>query len=146
MFFNFSIFLGLKNPALNFLNFSNNQIQLFLGTTLLTWRAPCPIPYVGGVPVGGTLILSRRHSEVGWPVPFLAAFNFPGVATRYPFAAGWTVSEHPYCNPKVRLELSMFCTVVKRSNHLATRPFPSYNSTCIAKITAFFLLYPDPPC
>ena len=41
-----------------------------------------------GVPVRGTLILSRRHSEVGWPVPFLAAFNFPSFATRYPFAAG----------------------------------------------------------
>ena len=35
-----------------------------------------------------TLILSHQHSEVGWPVPFLAAFSFPSVATRYPFAAG----------------------------------------------------------
>ena len=32
-------------------------------------------------------ILSRRHSEVGWRVPLLAAFNFPSVATRFPFAA-----------------------------------------------------------
>ena len=74
------------------------------------------------MPVRGTLILSRRHSEVGWPVPFLAAFNFPSVATRYPFAAGWTVSEHPNYDPRVRLEPSMFRTAVKRSNHLATRP------------------------
>ena len=75
-----------------------------------------------GVPVRGTLILSRRHSEVGWPVPFLAAFNFPSVATRYPFAAGSTVSEHPNYDPRVRLEPSMFRTEVKRSNHLTTRP------------------------
>ena len=74
------------------------------------------------MPVRGTLILSRRHSEVGWPVPFLAAFSFPSVATRYPFAAGWTVSGHPNYDPRVRLEPSMFRTAVKRSNHLATRP------------------------
>ena len=43
---------------------------------------------LGECPLERTLILSRRHSEVGWPVPFLAAFNFPSVATRYPFAAG----------------------------------------------------------
>ena len=74
------------------------------------------------VPVRGTLILSRRHSEVGWSVPFLAAFNFPSVATRYPFAAGWTVGEHPNYDPRVRLEPSMYFSAVKRSNHLATRP------------------------
>ena len=81
------------------------------------------VRYVGGVPVGGTLILSRRHSEVGWPVPFLAAFNFPNVATRYQFAAGWTVGEHPKYDPRVRPEPSMFCSAVKRSNHFATRPY-----------------------
>ena len=73
------------------------------------------------MPVRETLILSRRHTEVGWPVPFFAAFNFHSVATRYPFAAGWTVSEHPNYDPRVRLEPSMSRLVVKRSNHLATR-------------------------
>ena len=53
------------------------------------------IPCVEGVPVRGTLILSRLYSEVGLPVPFLAAFNFSTVAALYPFAAGWTVDEHP---------------------------------------------------
>ena len=75
--------------------------------------------YVGGVPVRGTLILSRRHSEAGWPVPFLAAFNFPIVATRYPFAAGWTVGEHPNYDPRVRREPSMFCS---QSSALTTWP------------------------
>ena len=81
------------------------------------------IPNVGECPLETTLILSRRRSEVGWLVPFLAAFNFPSVATRYPFAAGWTVSEHPNYDPRVRLEPSIFCTAVKHSNHLATRPY-----------------------
>ena len=57
---------------------------------------------LGECPLEGTLILSRRHSEVGWLGPFLAAFNFPSVATRNPFAAGWTVSEHPIYDPRVR--------------------------------------------
>ena len=76
-----------------------------------------------GVPVRETLILSCRHSEVGWPVPFLAAFNFSSVAARYPFVAGWTVSEHLNYDPRVRLEPLMFRTAVKRSNHLATCPW-----------------------
>ena len=71
--------------------------------------------------MGRTLILSLRHSEVGWPVPLLAAFNFPSVAIRYPFTAGWTVGEHPNYDPRVRLEPSMFCSAVKHSNHLAAR-------------------------
>ena len=75
------------------------------------------------MPVRGTLILSRRHSEVGWTVPFLVAFNFPSVATRYPFAAGWTVGEHPNYDPRVQLKPSMFCSAVKRSDHLDTRPY-----------------------
>ena len=78
------------------------------------------IPYVWGVPVRGTLILTHQHSEVGWPVPFLAAFNSPNFATRSPFAAGWTVGEHPKYDPRIRLEPSMFCSAVKRSSHLAT--------------------------
>ena len=79
-----------------------------------------------GVPVRGTLILSRRHSKVGWPVPFLSAFNFPSVATRYPFAAEWTVSEHPNYDPRVRLEPLIFCSSVRHSNLLATRPCSAY--------------------
>ena len=39
-------------------------------------------------PLERTLILSHQHSEVGWPVPFLAVFNFPSVATGRPFATG----------------------------------------------------------
>ena len=70
-----------------------------------------------------TLILSLQHSEVRWPVPFLDAFNFPCVVIRYPFAAGWTVSEHPTFGVGVQLKLSMFRSAVKRSNHSATRPF-----------------------
>ena len=58
--------------------------------------------------------MSRRHSEGRWPVP--------GVATRYPFAAGWTVSEHPNYDPRVQLEPSIFCSAVKCCNHLAIRP------------------------
>ena len=56
---------------------------------------PCMIPYVEGATVGGILIVSCRHGEVGWPIPILADFTFPSAATRYPSAAGWTVSEHP---------------------------------------------------
>ena len=78
------------------------------------------ISYAGGVPIRGTLILSHWHSEVGWPVPFLTAFNFPSVATRYPFAAGLTVSELPNYDARVWLEPSMFCSAVKHSNHLTT--------------------------
>ena len=52
---------------------------------------------------------------------FLTSFIFPRVATRPPFAAGWTVSEHPKYVQRVRLrEQSMFCSAVKRSNHFAT--------------------------
>ena len=29
------------------------------------------ILYVGGVPIRGTLILSRWHSEAGWPVLYI---------------------------------------------------------------------------
>ena len=58
--------------------------------------------------------MSGRHSEIVWPVSFLAAF--PSVAIRYPFAAGWTVSEHPNYGPNVWLEPSMFRSAVKRSN------------------------------
>ena len=81
------------------------------------------------MPARRTLILSCRHSEVGWPVPFLAAFNFPSVATRYPIAAGWTVGEYPNYDPRVRLEPSMFSSAVKRSNHLATSPCLSLTTT-----------------
>ena len=75
--------------------------------------------YVGGVPVRGALILSPRHSEVGWPVPFLAAFNFPSAPTWYPFTAEWTVSEHPNYDPRVRLETSF----AQQSSALTTCPF-----------------------
>ena len=67
--------------------------------------------------------MRRRHSEVGWPVPFLAVFNFPRVTIKYQFAAGWTVSEHPNYDPRVRLEPSMFCSAVKRSYRMASRPY-----------------------
>ena len=46
-------------------------------------------------PLKRTLILSRRHSKVWWPVPFLAVAKFTSVATRYQFAADWTIGEHP---------------------------------------------------
>ena len=65
------------------------------------------ILYVEGVPIRRTLIFSCPYSEVGWPVPYLATFHFPSVATRYPFAAGWTLGEHPYYGPRVGLEPSM---------------------------------------
>ena len=41
-----------------------------------------------GVPVREDIYPESSACEVGWPVPFLAAFNFSIVATRYPFAAG----------------------------------------------------------
>ena len=37
---------------------------------------PYTIPYAGECLLERTITLSRRHSEVGWPAPFLAAFNF----------------------------------------------------------------------
>ena len=70
----------------------------------------------------GTLILSCWHSEVVWPVAFLTAFNFPSVATRYPNAAGWTVSEYPNYDLRVQLQVLMFCSAVKCLNHLASNP------------------------
>ena len=98
------------------------------------------IPYVGGrVPVRETLNLSRRHSEVGWLVPFLAAFNFPSVATRYPFATGWTVGEHPIYDPRVRLEPSMLCSAIKRSNHLATRRYNLFTTLMNWSIVGFLI-------
>ena len=65
--------------------------------------APYTIPYDGESLLERALILSGQHSEVGWLVPFLTVFSFPSVATRYPFAAGWIVREHPNYDPKVRL-------------------------------------------
>ena len=82
----------------------------------------CTIPYVGECLLERTLILNRRHSEVGRPAPFLATLNVLTIATMNPLAAGWTLSEHPNYDPRVPLEPSMFCSAVKRSNHLATRP------------------------
>ena len=81
-------------------------------------------------------MLSRRHSEVGWPVHFLAAFNFPSIATGYPFASGWTVSERPNHDPRVRLEPSMFA---QQQSTLTTWPFAhSYNiQTPLATIFVF---------
>ena len=93
-----------------------------------------------GVPVRGTLILGRRHSEVGWPAPFLAAFNFPSVATRYPFAAGWTVSEHPNYDLRVRVEPPMFCSAVKRSNHFATIPL-DWIYVCLILVMFYFDMF-----
>ena len=37
-------------------------------------------------PIEGTLILSGRQGEVGWPVFFLAAFNFHTWALAYALA------------------------------------------------------------
>ena len=99
------------------------------------------IPYVVRVPVRGTLILSHRHNEVGWPVPFLAAFNFSSVATMYPFAAGWTVGEHPDYDPSVRLEPSMFCSAIKRSNHLATRPYKNCSDRIIFHVLTYSFVF-----
>ena len=67
--------------------------------------------YLGSTIVGGGV-------EVGWAVPFLSAINFPSVSTRYPFAAGWTVSKHSSFGSRVQLEPPMFRSAVKRSNHL----------------------------
>ena len=67
--------------------------------------------------------MSRQHTEVGWPVPFLVACNFPVVATRYLYAVGWTVGEHPNYDRKIRLELSTLYSAVKLSNNLATRSY-----------------------
>ena len=80
------------------------------------------IPYIEECLLERALILSHSHSEIGWPVPCLTAFNFPGVATRYPFDAGWTVSEQHNYDPRVWHEPSMFCSAVKCSNHLVTQP------------------------
>ena len=41
-----------------------------------------------GVPVSEDAYPGPLAGEVKWPVPFLATFYLPGVATRYPFTAG----------------------------------------------------------
>ena len=41
-----------------------------------------------GVPVREDTCPEPSACEVGWPVPFLAAFIPPSVPTGYPFAAG----------------------------------------------------------
>ena len=88
-------------------------------------------PVRWGVPVREDTVLSRWHSEVGWSVPFLAAFSSVSVATWYPFTIKWTMSEHPNYGLIVRLERAMFRTVVKCSSHLATRPYETVaNSKC----------------
>ena len=38
---------------------------------------PISDPYVRKCLLEKTLVLGHRHFEVGWPVPFLAAFAFP---------------------------------------------------------------------
>ena len=57
--------------------------------------SPIYDPYVGECLLERTLVLSHRLFEVGWPVPFLAAFNPPSVSTGSQFTAGWTVIERP---------------------------------------------------
>ena len=44
--------------------------------------------------VASPIILGQRHSEVGWPVPFLAAVRFP-VIDRYPLRLGEPGSGQP---------------------------------------------------
>ena len=40
---------------------------------------PYTVAYVVEYLLEGTLILDGRHSEVGWPAPFLATFNSPAL-------------------------------------------------------------------
>ena len=98
-----------------------NQPLLWFYVSLKAKMSPIYDFICCGVPVRGALILSHWHSEVGCPAPFLIAFYFPSVATRYPLAAGWTVSEHPNYDLRVWLKPFMFCSAVKCYNHLATR-------------------------
>ena len=94
-----------------------------------------------------------RHSQVGWPVPFLATFNFASVAIRYPFAAVWTVGEHPNYDSRVWLKPQLFCSAAKCSDHLATPPPPfcslyyvrlDINRACLVKkvLIGLALSYP----
>ena len=77
-------------------------------------------PYVGKCLLERTLILSHRYNEVGWPVSFLAAFSFPSVTNRYPFAAGWTMNEHTSYDRKFGSKHRCFA---QKSSYLATGPF-----------------------
>ena len=54
------------------------------------------------------LILSHRHSEVVWAVPFLGAFNFLSVATRYQFAVVCRVSDYMLFLETVLMLLPLF--------------------------------------
>ena len=80
------------------------------------------IPYAEGLPVRGTLILRHRHSEVRGPVPFLATFNFPSIAIRYPSAPRLTVGDHPDYDQRVRLTPSSFSSDIKYPGNIPTAP------------------------
>ena len=74
-----------------------------------------------GVPVRETLVLSHQLFEVGWPVPFLAAFISPV----FPPGPHLLLGGQWVCNQPLALcgsRTVVFTTVSKRSNRYATRP------------------------
>ena len=74
-----------------------------------------------GVPVRETLVLSHRLCEVGWPVPFLAAFISPVFppGTHLLLGGQW-VGNQPLALCWSRTVV--FASGSKRSNREATRP------------------------
>ena len=73
-----------------------------------------------GVPVRETLVLSHRLCEVGWPVPFLAAFISPVFppGPRLLLGGQW-VGNRPLARRVP--QAVVFGTVRKHSNRYATR-------------------------
>ena len=77
-----------------------------------------------------------RYSVVGWPVLLCAALNLCSVANKYPFAAGWTVSERLNYDQGFP---STHQSSAQQSSSLTTRQFAlsnarnESNKTCQAK-------------
>ena len=86
--------------------------------------SPIYDPYVGECLLERTLVLSHRLFEVGWPVPFLAAFISPVFPPGpHSLLGGQWASVQSLVLGGSRTVV--FATVGKRSNRYATRPLVS---------------------
>ena len=102
------------------------------------------------MPVRGTLILSHRHSEVEWPVPFLAAFiTFPVLLPGTHLLLGGKWANIP---TMIRGFGSNHRCFAQQSSALTTWPLdqdleiPTYNKVMVGSQISFHILrsaYPD---
>ena len=111
---------------LSILGFRNSngasQVRLIIDLPMIKVKA-CPVydPYVGECLLERTLVLSHRLCEVGWPVPFLAAFISPVFPSgTHLLLGGQLVGNQPLA--LCWSQTVVFASGSKRSNRYATRP------------------------